>query len=38
MFTLRDMGNYPFYFQGYGLLCSIFCKYFWGYVIFRKIN
>ena len=25
MFTARDMGNYPFYFQEYGILCSIFC-------------
>ena len=23
-FTSRDIGYYPFYFQGYGLLCSIF--------------
>ena len=23
-FTSRDMGYYPFYFQGYGILCSIF--------------
>ena len=22
-FTLRDMRYYPFYFQGYGILCSI---------------
>ena len=25
-FTSRDMGCYPFYFQGYGILCSIFCS------------
>ena len=23
-FTFRDIGYYPFYFQGYGILCSIF--------------
>ena len=23
-FTSRDIGYYPFYFQGYGMLCSIF--------------
>ena len=23
-FTSRDIGYYPFYFQGYGILCSIF--------------
>ena len=23
-FTYRDIGYYPFYFQGYGILCSIF--------------
>ena len=23
-FTSRDMGNFPFYFKGYGILCSIF--------------
>ena len=23
-FTTRDMGYYPFYFQGYRILCSIF--------------
>ena len=23
-FTSRDMGHYPFYFQRYGILCSIF--------------
>ena len=36
-FTSRDIGYYSFYFQGYGILCSIFC-YFQGYWIFRKIN
>ena len=23
-FTSRDIGYFPFYFQGYGMLCSIF--------------
>ena len=23
-FTSRDIGYYPFYFQGYGILCTIF--------------
>ena len=23
-FTSRDIGYFPFYFQGYGILCSIF--------------
>ena len=23
-FTSRDIGYYPFHFQGYGILCSIF--------------
>ena len=32
------MGYYPFYFQGYGILCSIFFVNFQGYWIFRKTN
>ena len=34
------MGYYPFYFQGYGILCLIFFVFFQGYgiLIFRKIN
>ena len=24
LFNSRDIGYYPFYFQGYGILCSIF--------------
>ena len=31
-FTSRDIGYYPFYFYGYGILCSIFSiGYFQGY-------
>ena len=36
-FTSKDMGYYPFYFQGNGILCSLLV-YFQGYWIFRKIN
>ena len=28
-FTSKDIGYYPFYFQGYGILCSIFWL-LWG--------
>ena len=36
-FISRDIGYYPFYFQGYGMLCSIF-DYFQGHSKFRKIS
>ena len=32
----RDMEYYPFLFQGYGILCSIFCLLSW--ILDRKIN
>ena len=36
-FTSRDIGYYPFYLQGYRILCSFFCVLsgiliFWGYI------
>ena len=36
-FTSRDIGYYPFNFQGYRILCSIFCV-LSGILIFRKIK
>ena len=36
--TSRDIGYYPFYFQGYGILCSIFLFTFGDIGYFGKIT